>query len=138
MFPQTLELNPSDFSLVMEIKDEIKALGFEFEAFGNQAVIINGIPAGIEGHEEKTVFENLIEQFKFYKKELSLEVKENLARSLALHSSLRQGKALIDMEMLSLIDQLFGCENPNYSPTGVKTFFVLSLEEIIKNFNRHI
>ena len=107
-----------------------------FRIRGNQAVIINGIPAGVEGHEEKTVFENLIEQFKFYKKELSLEVKENLARSLALHSSIRKGKNLLEVEMLSLIDKLFGCENPNYTPAGEKIYFVLSLEEIIKNLNR--
>jgi len=136
LFPQTLELNPADFSLVMEIRDEIKALGFEFEAFGNQAVIINGIPVGIEGHDEKTIFENLIEQFKFYKKELSLEVKENLARSLALHSSIRRGKVLLEIEMVSLIDQLFGCKNPNYSPVGEKAYFIFSFEEIIKSFNR--
>ncbi len=28
------------------------------------------------------------------------------------------GKQLTDLEMQELIDQLFACENPNYSPSG--------------------
>ena len=34
LFPQTIAMNPADYSLVMEIELDIKAMGFAFEQFG--------------------------------------------------------------------------------------------------------
>jgi len=40
LFPQTVNLNPTDFVLVMEMEGEIKALGFQFEVFGKNPLFI--------------------------------------------------------------------------------------------------
>ncbi|MFW5760547.1 MAG: DNA mismatch repair endonuclease MutL, partial [Cyclobacteriaceae bacterium] len=72
LFPQTIELNPADFELVMELTEEIKSLGFNFEPFGKNSLIIRGIPADLSDSNEKAVFEGLLEQYKFNKSELSL------------------------------------------------------------------
>jgi len=135
LFPQTLELNPSDFSLVMGMKEEIKAIGFEFSIFGKSAVIINGVPADLNAANEKELFEGFIEQFKQNQSELSVSTDENIARSIARRSSLKQGTLLEPEEMASLIDQLFACKNPNYAPNGRRTSFILELEKIDQFFN---
>jgi len=111
LFPQTIDLNISDFSLVMEMKDEIELLGFRIEEFGKSSIIINGIPADVPGVNEKELFEGLIEQYKFYKSELSLDQNEILARSLAKRTSIKKGQKLSAEEMAVIIDQLFGCTN---------------------------
>ncbi|MDN5204084.1 DNA mismatch repair endonuclease MutL [Fulvivirgaceae bacterium BMA10] len=136
LFPQTLELSPADYALVMELKEEIQSLGFVFNEFGKSTIVINGGPADITGTSEKELFEGLIEQFKKNKAELSLEVKENMARSIAKRSGIKAGQALTGGEMNALIDQLFACENPNYSPNGQLTFFILSLDKIANFFNK--
>ena len=79
LFPQTLELNPADFSLVMDMKDEINAIGFEFSVFGRSAVMINGVPADLKTGNEKELFEGFIEQFKKNASELSISTDENLS-----------------------------------------------------------
>ncbi len=136
LFPQTIELNPADFELVMELTEEIKSLGFNFEPFGKNSLIIRGIPADLSDSNEKAVFEGLLEQYKFNKSELSLDSRENLARSLARQSGLKSGEVLTREEMNTIVDQLFACENPNYAPNGQLTFFILDLGKIASFFNK--
>jgi DNA mismatch repair protein MutL len=130
LFPVTLDLNPSDYSLLMDIEKEIIRLGFDFNIFGKNSIIINGIPSGISDINEKEVFEGLIEQFKFNKEKLEISIYENLAMSMARYSSIKEGKILNDEERRSLIDQLFGCKNPNYSPFGDSTYIIWEMDQL--------
>jgi len=135
LFPQTLELNPNNFALVQELEEEIKALGFNFDYFGKTTVVINGMPANLDVNE-KEIFEGLIEQFKENKSKLDVGKIENIARSLAKRSAVHPGQKLDDREMNTLIDQLFGCQNPNYSPDGRRTFLILDVDQIADFFNK--
>ncbi|HLF35088.1 MAG TPA: DNA mismatch repair endonuclease MutL [Cyclobacteriaceae bacterium] len=130
IFPVTIELNPTDLSLVMEIMGEINNLGFEVETFGGKSVIINGIPSGMNNFSEKEIFENLIEQFKLNRDKLKLDIQENLARSLSRYASSRYIKKLREEEQGLLIDQLFACANPNYTPTGEPVYTIFTLNQI--------
>jgi DNA mismatch repair protein MutL len=135
LFPQTLELNPGDFELVLELKEEIGALGFVFDIFGKNSILIHGAPTDAGG-EEKKIFEGLIEQFKLNRSELSLDKRESMARAMAKQSSIKAGRALGQEEMRSIIDQLFACTNPNYAPNGNLIFMILDSEKIDNFFNR--
>ncbi|MEQ9169073.1 MAG: DNA mismatch repair endonuclease MutL [Fulvivirga sp.] len=134
LFPQAVSLNPSDFSLVMEMEEEINSLGFIIEPFGKSDILIKGLPADLTSTNEKEVFEGLVDQFK-KNVELSLPKKENLARSLAKRTGLKIGNRLNEEEMEVLIDQLFACKNANYAPNGRKTFHILETLTIENYFN---
>lgn len=136
LFPQTVELAPADFALVIEVEKEINALGFRFQVFGKNTVLVSGIPADISGGE-KELFEGLLEQFKINQSELSLPLKENLARSLAKRASIKSGQPLRREEMEALVEGLFACNNPNFSPDGTPTFFIFNTAKIENCFNRH-
>ncbi|MGK7389540.1 MAG: DNA mismatch repair endonuclease MutL [Candidatus Cyclobacteriaceae bacterium M2_1C_046] len=135
LFPEQITLNPADFSLVMEMKEEICALGFIFEPFGNNVVVVDGFPADLSESNGKEIFEGLVEQYKINKNKLSVGKKENLARAMARRASLRLGKRMTPEEMKVLIERLFGCENPNYDPAGKPVYYVLDLETIDKFFS---
>lgn len=135
MFPVNLELNPGDFGLVMELKEEIASLGFIFEEFGGNCIVINATPAGIPASNEKTLFEGLIEQYKLNKSELSVSKQDGLARAMAKRTSRLSGQVLVKAECKALVEGLFGCANPNYDPEGGKTFFILDLDKIENSFN---
>jgi DNA mismatch repair protein MutL len=136
LFPQAIELSTSDFDMVMDLEEEIKSLGFLFSIFGKNTLIINGVPADYQGGNEKELFEGLLEQYKQNRQELTLNNKENLARSMARRSSIKVGQKLSGKEMNSLIDQLFGCSNPNYAPDGHLTYFILDHTKIFNFFNK--
>ncbi|MEO9802561.1 MAG: DNA mismatch repair endonuclease MutL [Reichenbachiella sp.] len=136
LFPVTFEMSATDFILVMELKEEIGAIGFEFEEFGKNAVAINGIPADIKNINEKELFEGLLEQFKYNKSELSLSTQENMARSIAKRSASKTKISNDSIELRTLIDRLFACQQPNYTPNGTPTFIILGLEKIAEFFNQ--
>jgi DNA mismatch repair protein MutL len=136
LFPVSIELNLADYSLVMDIRKEISALGFEFELFGKNAIIIHGIPSGLKDINEKEVFEGLIDQFKLNKEKLEMKTHENLAMSMARYTCIKEGRSMNEKERISLIHQLFGCKNPNYSPYGELTFYIFTLKDLSDHFKK--
>ncbi len=136
LFPVHVSLNPADLVLVSACEAEIRALGFVLEAFGKDSLIISGCPTEVANHDPKQLLEGLIEQFKWNKAQLSLPTQENLARSLAKRACIQPGKKLQQEEVNMLVDQLFACTHPNYTPAGRKTFVVMTLEAINTIFQK--
>ena len=135
LFPQQVKLNSSDYALAIELREEINQLGFEFEEMGNQLLVIQGVPSDLVPCNEQEVFEGLIEQYKHNAKKLDLPKKESLIRALAKRSATNKCQGLKDEEMDHLMDQLFACEQPNYTPEGNPTYVLLSLDQISGWFN---
>lgn len=136
LFPQTVSLSAADFALVLEMEQDIAGLGFRFEVFGKNTLVVNGVPANLSSGSGKALFEGLIEQFKINQSDLSIPIKENLARSLARRAGIKGGHKLGKEEMKALIDGLFACATSNYTPDGIPTFFIFELKKIESYFNR--
>ena len=129
LFPQAAEFSSSDFSLIMELEDELNALGFKFEVFGKTALLVQGLPIEAVGRE-KEILEGLLEQFKFNRAELELPVKENLARALAKRTSIKSGQKLTPEQMSGLVAGLFSSSRPGFSPDGNTTFFIFETSKM--------
>ena len=136
MFPEQVTLNSGDFSLVKELKEEINQLGFEFEEMGDRVIVIQGVPSELAPCNEKEVFEGLIEQYKHNAEKLQLPKNESLARALAKRTATNRCNKLKKEEMDHLIDRLFACEQPNYTPDGNPTYVLVSLEQINEWFRK--
>lgn len=136
LFPPTLHFSTADFGLIGAMENDIRALGFQFEVFGKDAIVIEGFPAGIESGNERELFEGLIEQFKINKDRLTLPVKENLARSLAKRASLKNGRPLVKEEMESVAGRLMACKSPALTPDGNPTFHIFEGRKLDGHFSR--
>jgi DNA mismatch repair protein MutL len=134
LFPQTIELSPNDSVLVKELSLEFKELGFQFEDFGGNTIILNAVPADVQASNEKELIEELVEQYKNNLATLKLDKKENLARSMAKRLASRSQARMSELEMNSLVDRLFGCEVPNYTPGGQKTLVIMELNQLTELF----
>lgn len=134
LFPQAITFSAADFALALEMQQEIEALGFRFDVFGKNTLVVNGVPANVQTGNEKELFEGLIEQFKVNQSELALPLQENLARALARRASIKTGQPLVREEMQALVDSLFACSTSNYSPEGKPTFFIFELNKIESYF----
>ena len=134
LFPQAITFSAADFALALEMQPEIEALGFRFDVFGKNTLVVNGVPANVQAGNEKELFEGLIEQFKVNQSELALPLQENLARALARRASIKTGQPLVREEMQALVDSLFACSTSNYSPDGKPTFFIFELNKIESYF----
>ena len=136
LFPKTLDLHPADFQLVLEIQDEIKALGFSFEEFGQNTIKISGVPPEVQEENEKEIFEGLLQQFKTNQTDLHLDVIENVARSFSKKSSAKYIGELSKIEINLLIHQLFETAVPAYTPNGEPIMTILPVERLAELINK--
>ncbi|WP_347159783.1 DNA mismatch repair endonuclease MutL [Pontibacter chitinilyticus] len=134
LFPQTIDLPPADAALIKELTAEFQDMGFQFEDFGGNTIILNGIPADIHAPNEKELLEELIEQYKNNSATLKLDKRENLARAMAKRLASRLQPRMTDLEMNSLVDKLFACQVPNYTPGGQKTLVIIELGQLQELF----
>lgn len=134
LFPKTIDLSPSDYLIWLEIKDDVKGLGFSIEEFGKTTLKINGVPPEVQEENEIEIFDGLLQQYKENQSNNRLDKLENIARSFAKRSSSKYIGELSKVEINLLIHQLFETSLPGYTPTGEPTMTILSpsrLSELI-------
>ncbi len=136
LFPITIELSTTDFTLMKELQSELYLLGFEINEFGKNTFVIHGVPADTLETDSVALLEQLLENYKLNLQELKLERRENLARSIARSTSIKSGKVLTQEEMNLIIDELFACRMPYSSPNGKPTITTFSSEELDKRFKK--
>jgi DNA mismatch repair protein MutL len=127
-------LNAGDYQVCLEMLEDLDRLGFDIRDFGNNSIVIHGLPAEMEAVSAKNKIEMMIEQYKALQGKISSGIPERVARAAARASAIDYGKQLSDVEMQEIIDQLFGCSNPNYSPSGKLIVRIVELEELEKYF----
>jgi DNA mismatch repair protein MutL len=132
LFPETFELNASDATLLTSILPELRALGFDVRDFGKNSFIINGTPGVLHTSSPVEIIESLLEEFKNSPVNLQEKARETVAISLAQASSIQYGQALKPAEISELIDNLFACKTPNFSPKGKKILSIMPLEDFEK------
>jgi DNA mismatch repair protein MutL len=134
LFPQTIDLSPSEFVMLTEFMSDLKLLGFEMEEFGQNTFVIRGIPSNVNESEVLQTLHYLLENIRNGESDISLVKNERMARLMAQNLSLKSKRALSQIEIQSFINDLFSCENPFYTPTGKSTLVNLSLDEIATKF----
>jgi DNA mismatch repair protein MutL len=134
LFPQTIELNPADSALLKTILDDLLSLGFDIREFGKDTFIINGTPGVLDINSPELIVEKLLEEYKNSPVNARAKAKEQIAMSLAKASALDYGKSLKQEEVDHLIDNLFACSTPNFSPDGKKVLTIIPIEDIEKSF----
>ncbi len=136
LFPQTIELNAGDAALLKNILGDLLSLGFDIREFGKNTFVINGTPGVLDVSSPEVIVEKLLEEYKNSPVDARSKAKEQVAVSLAKASSLDDGTDLEPEEINHLIDNLFACSTPNFSPEGKKVLTILPLDEIEKMFQK--
>jgi DNA mismatch repair protein MutL len=136
LFPQTVELNPADAELLKSILSELLSLGFDIREFGKNTFIISGTPGVLDVSSPELIIEKLLEEYKNSPLDARKKAREQIAVSLAKASALDYGTELKPEEVDRLIDNLFACSTPNFSPDGKKVLTIIQTEDIEKSFSR--
>lgn len=138
LFPQSIDLNPSDHELMQDLLEDIQSLGFQIRSFGKNSYIIDGIPADLgTGIDERKIIEQILEDYKNNLSDFKIEKRENLAKSLARNAAIKPGTFLDNNAISELIDQLFACESPNISIFGKPIVITITLQELLEKFSKN-
>lgn len=136
LFPHTIELSAGDAIIVQSLKEDLEKLGFQLKMFGKNTLILEGVPSDIKPGHEISILQEIIDLYKENEFEQKLEPRENLAKSFACKSAVKFGDKLNQLEMKTLIDQLFMTSIPYVCPHGRPTVIKISLNELGKRFGR--
>ncbi|MCD8079128.1 MAG: DNA mismatch repair endonuclease MutL [Bacteroides sp.] len=134
LFPEILQPPPSEAAVLQGILGELASLGFELTDLGGGSYAINGIPSGIEGLDPVNLIGSMIRTAMEKGSDVKEEVQQFLALTLARAAAIVYGQVLSDKEMASLVDDLFACQTPNYTPDGKTILDTIRDEEIEKMF----
>ena len=130
LFPEVIQLAADEAVVLETVINEMGDMGFELNTLGGNSFAVNAIPSGLEGIN----VERLIHDMLATAKEKGVGVKESvnhkLALSLARHAAVPQGQVLSNQEMESIVNELFACENVNYTPDGKNVLCILKQQEI--------
>ena len=129
LFPQYIEFNKSDFRIIQEIIDDIKSIGFNIDFFGENSVVINGIPNGLDDINEKEIIEGFIEEIKNNNSD-KLEKRDLIIKFFSKKAKIINNKSLSITEMNLIIDRLFACKNSKYSPDGKQNYIELGIDKV--------
>ena len=130
LFPQYLEFSPSDFRIIKEIIDDIKSIGFNIDFFGENSVVINGIPSGLDVINEKEIIEGFVEEVKNNNSDIKSEKRDLIIKSFSKKAKIINNKILTQIEMNLIIDRLFACKNSKYSPDGKQNYIELGIDKV--------
>jgi DNA mismatch repair protein MutL len=136
LFPVTLELGAADAVLLEDLLEDINALGYQIEHFGNNTFVIQGTPADVLQGNEKNSIELLLEQFKHSSSDIKFSKREKLVRCLTRQNAIKAGQVLSQKEMQTLVEDLFKCQTPNTTATGNPTFIEFKEDYLDRMFTK--
>jgi DNA mismatch repair protein MutL len=135
LFPIQLEFSKSEYVIISELKDDLKALGFDLEDFGTGSFIFRGLPMELDSTDLKKLMDSFIESYTLNSDQLNIDKYENIAKSMAFHTSIRKGSNLHREEIQAILSQLFDCDSPYYGVNGKSIMVSLNSGEIENMLN---
>ena len=137
LFPETMQLSPSDTVILEQILPELSNLGFDLSPLGGGTFAVNGIPAGLEGIKPITLIQQIIADVSDHdamggavSQAFGLSISQSLHLSLARAAAIPYGQVLSNEDMENIVNSLFSCSNVNYTPDGKSVLVILPQADI--------
>ena len=137
LFPVTVQVGADNVFILKEHAEMLSSLGFGIEESGPAAITVTALPEGYSAEEaqvEKTVFD-LLSLLADSGSMLEDNMNSELASRFAVLGAMNASPVKNAVEAQRLIDDLFSCENPEYTGTGKKTSVIVPTDEIDRKFN---
>lgn len=134
LFPTTLNLDPENTAALNEIKEQLQSIGYDIQNFGKNTFVINASPAFFENMDPSVIIEQFLENYKNTEGDIEKDAKEKMAFAMARAAAIDYHVKLTSVEMRELIDALFTCHIPNFSPSGKAVVKILNMDELEKMF----
>jgi DNA mismatch repair protein MutL len=137
LVPETVELNPARAGRVQWALPQLRALGFDVEAFGGSALVLKGAPAVFGPEAGPTLLIEMIEGLADGETQMrGEEAFEGLLKQLACHGSIRVGRRLEEREIRELLAELDRTEFKSNCPHGRPVHIEFGRGSIERMFRR--
>lgn len=136
LFPQTIELDPVSYSVLMDDPKRLKMLGFDITAFGPATIAVNGLPDGYptDIDSAKKAVDELVATLADEPSDslLKADGRHRIACAMAKSGAAGPNKNLSNLEAQLLVDSLFACSEPDRTPGGKMTMTIITVDDLDK------
>lgn len=134
LFAETLSVSPSEGIILEQIQQQLHEVGFEIthekDAPSNTYTII-GAPMGTEGISPTTLISNILADAVNGQANAAETIGHIIALSMAQKVAMPHGELLSGKEMNHLLEQLFLCQNSNFTPNGAPIYILINPEKML-------
>ncbi len=137
LVPLVIALSAAQQIEYARIAEELEALGFETEPFGNRTVAVKSAPAGVPAAEiEKVLFEILEIAERELRRASLDDVRRSMAASIACRAAIKINMHLEPAKIDWLLRALAATSCPMSCPHGRPIALRYSTRDILKSFHR--
>jgi len=138
MPPQVVHLGPEAMARLQPYLAEFSAGGMEVEAFGEDSLVVRGMPDFLMEREPRALLEDLLVRLEavgkldldFFRRELNAE--------LSCKAAIKKHHALTAELAQTLIEDLMACAVPHTCPHGRPVIKKLTRSELERSFGRRV
>ena len=134
LFPEVVTLPQIEEKKRSLLLAELEHLGFDLTDLGGGSYAVGAIPAGLDGLNAVALVNDMVDSALAEEGNVQEDLQHRLALSLARHAAIPYGQVLGNDEMEMLVNDLFACENVNYTPDGHAVLAILPQQDIEKLF----
>jgi len=136
--PVVIKLQAYELNAIKSREELFNKIGFIFDDFGNNSIIIRGIPYLIEGYSPKDIFLELTDKLLESVKPITTPLADEIIHTIACKAAIKANKKLDDREVHQLLSELANTGRRYTCPHGRPTVIRLTKYEIEKMFKRII
>ena len=133
--PLVIDLVPKEISIIKENYEILQNLGFSFEYFGNNSIMLRSVPMLFGEPQLKKFFIEIIDQMEGTESN-NKNIVDKLINSMSCRAAIKANDRLTMKEMEELVKSLRQTENPYTCPHGRPTIIKLTKNELEKKFKR--
>ena len=134
--PMVLTLSDKEFNLLEQYRDSFKKVGFCFESFGGQDVMITEVPYNMLGIDDKELFLNMIDELESFGKNETPQTVISKVAMLSCKAAVKGNQRLSVQEARHIMEDLMELENPYHCPHGRPTIIEMKKTELERRFHR--
>ena len=136
LFPVQVQIGAENMCLIAEHGQTLADMGFDIAPFGTDTVVVNGVPEGysVEPGKIQGMMNDLLLILADDHSALPEMMVANMASRMAKLGSFNADPVTNPAEAQRLIDQLFMCENAEYTNSGRRVVALIPIEDIEKKF----
>jgi DNA mismatch repair protein MutL len=134
LFPETLDLGPAARALLERWRAPLERLGFAFEGFGGDAVLLRAVPTLLKGDEPRRLVEAAVEELADPK--AGEPALDRALAFVACRAAIKASTPLAREEMERLVADLEETETPYFCPHGRPIVSRVSMNDIRRELRR--
>jgi len=134
--PFVLQLTYQECKLLEDEKQFLQKIGYIYDDFGNNSIILRSVPYGSDEYSIKETFMEVLDYLGNVRGKDRTSAAEETLYTIACKSAVKANKKLNEIEIKNILKELSKLKNPFTCPHGRPTIIKITKNEFEKMFKR--